>query len=68
MTDSRIDDLEARLMHQELAIEVLNETVTRQDRLIDALREEVSQLRQVVHELRPSPLGSDSGHEPPPHY
>ena len=68
MTDSRIDDLEARLMHQELAIEALNETVTRQDRLIDALREEVSQLRQVVHELRPSPMGADSGHEPPPHY
>ena len=55
-------------MHQELAIEVLNETVARQDRLIDALREEVSQLRQVLQELRPSPLGTDGGHESPPHY
>ncbi len=67
MTDSRIDDIEARLMHQELVIEVLNQTVARQDRSIDALREEVSQLRQVLRELRPSPLGEDGGHEPP-HY
>ena len=68
MSEPRLDDLEERLMHQELTIEALNQAVARQDRLIDALRVEISQLRQLLGELRPSPLGTDGGHEPQPHY
>jgi len=65
----QIDDLQARFAHQELAIEALTETVTRQDRLIRELRDQVVQLKQLISELKPSPLGSDAEKEPPPpHY
>ena len=68
MKDASLNELEERLMHQELAIDALNQAVARQDRLIDTLSDEISQLRQLLQELRPSPLGADTGHEPPPHY
>ena len=65
----QIEDLQVRFAHQELAIEALNETVARQDRLIATLRDELVHVRQILNELRPSPLGADSAREPPPpHY
>lgn len=65
----QLDDLQIRISHQELAIEALNETVARQDRLIATLRDELARVRQILDELRPSPLGADEAHEPPPpHY
>ena len=64
-----IDDLQVRVAHQELAIEALNETVTRQDRFIAELSEEVARLKMLLNELRPSPLDGDPADEPPPpHY
>ena len=65
----QLEDLQVRAAHQELAIEALNATVARQDRLIAELREELERLRQMVSELKPSPLGADIADEPPPpHY
>jgi uncharacterized coiled-coil protein SlyX len=65
----QIEDLQVRFVHQELAIEALNETVARQDRLISELRAELVGLKQMLLELKPSPLGSDAADEPPPpHY
>ena len=65
----QIEDLQVRFAHQELAIEALNETVARQDRQIAELREELVQLKNMLRELKPSPLGSDVADEPPPpHY
>ena len=65
----RIEDLQVRFAHQELAIEALNETVAQQDRQIAELREELAQLRNMLRELKPSPLGGDVADEPPPpHY
>ena len=65
----QLEDLQVRAAHQELAIEALNATVARQDRLIAELREELERLRQTVSELKPSPLGADVADEPPPpHY
>ena len=66
---AELEDLQIRVTHQDLAIETLNDTVARQDRQISQLREELDQLRELVRELRPSPLGGDPGDEPPPpHY
>ncbi|MCB1772465.1 MAG: SlyX family protein [Gammaproteobacteria bacterium] len=69
MSDADIEDLQVRLAHQELAIEELNATVTRHDRLVRELVAELRQVREILRELRPSPLGSDQADEPPPpHY
>jgi SlyX protein len=64
-----LEDLQIRLTHQDLAIEALNQTVARQDRRIAELGEELARVRQLLAELKPSPLGADSAQEPPPpHY
>jgi SlyX protein len=65
----QLEDLQIRLTHQDLAIEALNQTVAKQDRRIAELGEELERVRQILAELRPSPLGADSAQEPPPpHY
>jgi SlyX protein len=67
--DADLEDLQIRMTHQDLAIESLNDTVARQDRLIAQLQQELQQLRELVRELRPSPLGDAAADEPPPpHY
>ncbi|HPE80159.1 MAG TPA: SlyX family protein [Gammaproteobacteria bacterium] len=64
-----LEDLQVRFTHQELAIEVLNQAVVRQDQLIVEMRRELARLQEIVRELRPSPLDGDPAHEPPPpHY
>ncbi|MEZ5587249.1 MAG: SlyX family protein [Sedimenticolaceae bacterium] len=64
-----LEDLQVRFTHQELAIEVLNQAVVRQDQLIIEMRRELARLQEIVRELRPSPLDGDPAHEPPPpHY
>ena len=68
MTDP-IEDLQVRIAHQDLAIEVLNETVMRQDQMLSDLQAEVTRLRERLLALQPSPLGENAGPEPPPpHY
>jgi SlyX protein len=68
MTDP-IEDLQIRVTHQELAIEALNDVVTRQDNLLHELRAEIETLRERLRALQPSPLGeSDVAEPPPPHY
>ena len=65
----QLEDLQIRLTHQDLAIEALNQTVARQDRRIAELGEQLARVRQILAELKPSPLGTDSAQEPPPpHY
>ncbi len=65
----QLEDLQARFAHQELAIEALNETVVRQDRLIAELRDELQRIKQLLRDLRPSPVEGDASAEPPPpHY
>ncbi len=68
LMQDEIEDLQVRFAHQEVAIEALHETLMRQDRLITELRDELARVKLMLDELRPSPLGADPGHEPPPHY
>ena len=68
--EARLDELESRLAFQDDALEILNETVARQDR--ELLRIEL-QLKTLADKLRDlvessSVTGESSGHEPPPHY
>lgn len=61
---SRLDTLEARFAQQNLVIADLNEVITAQWREIDALKRQVSQLREDYRNLD---LPRDRP-EPPPHY
>jgi SlyX protein len=66
MTDtSRLDALEARIAHQDQAIEDLNETITMQWKDIDRLKREVERLSDRVANAEQA-IGPDAGDEPPP--
>jgi len=66
MTDtSRLDALEARIAHQDQAIEDLNETITMQWKDIDRLKREVERLSDRVANAEQA-IGPDHGDEPPP--
>ncbi|WP_298953170.1 SlyX family protein [uncultured Methylobacterium sp.] len=65
--DDRLDALEARIAHQDAAIEDLNRVVTQQWSAIDALTRHVAALRERLREMAERPAGG--GEEPPPpHY
>ena len=64
MSAEQIEDLQIRVSHQEVAIDTLNATVARQDRLIAELRERLAEVQAVLRELRASPLDGDAGPEP----
>jgi SlyX protein len=67
---SRIDELESRLAFQDDVIEALNEVVSRQDRELARLANQLNALSVKFAELAESATGADSagGHEIPPHY
>ena len=69
LIQEQLEELQIRLTHQDLAIEALNETVASQERRIAEMGEELERFRQLLAELKPSPLGAGSAEEPPPpHY
>lgn len=69
MSEAEIEDLQVRVAHQEVALEALENTVTRQDQMIRGLLDEIAELRRRLAALSPSPLGDDPADEPPPpHY
>lgn len=64
-----IEELQIRLAHQEIAIEALNDAVSRQDAQLAELRETLARLVERLQAVQPSPLGDADGPEPPPpHY
>ena len=66
MTDtSRLDALEARIAHQDQAIEDLNETITTQWKDIDRLKREVERLSDRVANAEQA-IAPDACDEPPP--
>jgi SlyX protein len=62
----RLDEVEAKLMFQDVTIETLNQTITAQWREIDALKRQVADLSERLRETETN--GSRPANEPPPHY
>ncbi len=67
-TEERIAELEITLAHQDAALEELNQTVIRQQGVIDALELEMNRLKDRVKALAPSHIASEAEETPPPHY
>ena len=62
---ARLDALEMRIAHQDKAIAELNEVITSQWRVIDALQRHVKELKEEFRNLVPPRAGAEP---PPPHY
>ena len=69
-SEQRMDELESRLAFQEDIIENLNLVVTRQDREVIQLKQQLAELAARVKEFGDSATvaGPASGFEIPPHY
>jgi SlyX protein len=66
--EERITELELRFMHQEQAINDLNDTVCRQELVIERLERELERVREQFMTMSPSINRTDDEEEPPPHY
>jgi SlyX protein len=66
--ESRFEDLEIRIAHQELALEELTRTTLAQQQRINELTVQIDYLKSLVKELSPSAVASRSEETPPPHY
>ena len=64
----RITELETQLAFQESTIHSLNEVVTDQQRQIDELREQLSQVKLQLQSLAETIHRPESDEPPPPHY
>ena len=69
-TDERLAELESRLAFQEDVIENLNQVITRQDREILALKQQMGDLANRVREYHDSAIAAEPApdFEIPPHY
>ena len=66
--DAGAVDLESRLAFQEDDLRRLGDLVARQQRELQALRQDVSRLQELVRALAPSQVGDAAEEPPPPHY
>ncbi|UCB54396.1 MAG: SlyX family protein [Thiotrichales bacterium] len=66
--EDRITELEIRLTHIEDTLDVLNETVIDQQKLIDQLQLQVSLLEKKLKAVASSNIAPESEETPPPHY
>lgn len=66
--DERITELEIRLTHLEDTVDVLNQTVIDQNRLIDQLQLQISILEKKLKAAAASNIAHESEETPPPHY
>lgn len=64
--ESRVTDLEIRLTHQEAAIWELSTGLVRQQRVLDDLLLQLTELRRQL--ASSVPLGPSTEEGPPPHY
>jgi len=64
----RIIELETKQTFQDELLNELNDIVAEQSQTISVLLREAYELRQVVKNLAPSNLASQSEETPPPHY
>ena len=66
--EHRINDLEMRYMQQEETLQELNVIVCRQELVIEALRRDLSALKEQFMVISPSISRDSTQEEPPPHY
>ena len=66
--DARIDELEARLAHQDQAVHELGDEVYRQQRQIAALESRLRQLAARLESAEAEPSAGQPANEVPPHY
>jgi len=64
----RITELEIRLTHIEDTLDVLNQTVIDQHRLIDQLQLQISIMEKKLKAAATSNIAPESEESPPPHY
>ena len=64
MPDTRLDELEMRLAHQDKALGELNEVVLAQWRRIEALERQLARLNEELQDMESGPVPVDK----PPHY
>lgn len=65
---ARIEELEIRVAHQELAIEELTRTLLDQERLAAEQAQTLQRLERQLRAALPSPLATPQEETPPPHY
>lgn len=68
MDQSKIEDLETRLMYQEETIEQLNAIVTRQNLEIASMQSKITKLQDQADQLMPLLMSKPADEPPPPHY
>ena len=68
MTEERIEKIETKLAFQEDLIEELNNTVYRQQQMLDRLEATCAALARHIASLAESAKGGQPAHEKPPHY
>jgi SlyX protein len=66
--NSRIESLEARLMHQEAAIEELTRTLLSQEQLVNRQSAAIERLESQLHALFNAGITPPGEDGPPPHY
>jgi SlyX protein len=66
--ESRLEDLEIRIAHQDATLEELTHTALEQQHRIDDLAAQVDYLKSLLKELTPSAVAPQSEETLPPHY
>ena len=66
--DERITEVEIRLTHIEDTIDILNQTIIDQHKLIDQLQLQISILEKKLKASAASNIAHESEETPPPHY
>ena len=66
--DERITEVEIRLTHIEDTIDILNQTIIDQHKLIDQLQLQISILEKKLKASATSNIATESEETPPPHY
>lgn len=66
--NERLTELEVRVAFQEKTIQDLNEVVTRQQRQIDRLAQDLEAVKSRLAALAPALVIPQEEEKPPPHY
>jgi len=66
--DERITEVEIRLTHIEDTLDVLNQAIIDQHKLIDQLQLQISILEKKLKAAATSNIAHESEETPPPHY